>query len=344
MIRFNNDYNLGCHPAVLEALKDNNSTAFPGYGTDKLCEKAADEIKKYMPKADCSIHFLTGGTQVNSVLIEAALRPYQSVICPESAHINVHESGAVESTGHKIQALKAENGKITASQIEEEMELYLSSDIPEHITQPRLVYISFPTEYGTLYSKKELEAISASCAQYGLYLYIDGARMGYGLGSEENDLSLSDLCRLSSAFTIGGTKCGALFGEALAINSRALDTDFRNYMKMSGALLAKGWLLGLQFDALFKDGLYFEITKKADEYAQMIKRAFEEKGFSFYMDSPTNQQFVIVNKEQMNKLAQKYYFEYEANLKDGNHCIRFCTSWGTKEEDVQTLIKDIETL
>lgn len=344
MLRFNNDYNQGCHPAILKALEETNSCAFAGYGCDELCQRAKDEIKKYLGKADADIHFLTGGTQVNYVLIQAALRPYQSVVCPDSGHINVHESGAVENTGHKIETSPNVNGKITAAQIKDHAEGFLSSGIKEHITQPKLVYISFPTEYGTIYSKKELSEISETCRKYGFYLFMDGARMGYGLGCKENDLTLSDIAQLTDAFTIGGTKCGALFGEALVITNAAIKPDFRNYLKMSGAMLAKGWLLGLQFYELFKDGLYFKITKRACEDAMLIREAFAQKGFEFYYDSPTNQQFVIVNEEQMNKLAGKYYFEYEADLGGGRSCIRFCTSWATPKENITELIKDIKAL
>lgn len=344
MLRFNNDYNLSAHPAVLEALAETQANAYAGYGTDEWCEAASGEIKKYLGNADCDIHYMVGGTQSNYVLIMSALRPYQSVISPASGHINVHESGAVENTGHKIQALSAENGKITAEQIAAEAELFLTSGIKEHITQPKMVYISFPTEYGTIYSKAELAKISQTCRKYGLYLYLDGARMGYGLGAPENDLTLEDIAGLCDAFYIGGTKCGALFGEALVIVNDALKTDFRNYMKLSGSILAKGWLLGLQFYTLFKDGLYFEMNKKACSLAMRIKQAFKDSGIEFYIDSPTNQQFVVVTDAQMERLSENYFFEYEENLGGGKHCIRFCTSWGTPESDVDALVADIKKL
>lgn len=344
MLRFNNDYNQGCHPAILKALEETNNTAYPGYGTDEICEKAASEIKKYLGSANADIHFLVGGTQVNYVLIQSALRPYQSVISADSGHINVHESGAVENTGHKIETSPNKDGKITAEQIAAHAEGFLASGIKEHITQPKLVYISFPTEYGTIYSKAELTEISRTCKKYGFYLFMDGARMGYGLGCSENDLTLSDIAALTDAFTIGGTKCGALFGEALVITNDALKPDFRNFMKMTGAMLAKGWLIGLQFYTLFKDGLYFEITKKASDQALLIKEAFRNRGFEFYVESPTNQQFVIVNQSQMDALAENYYFEYEADLGGGRHCIRFCTSWATPQENIAALVKDIERL
>lgn len=344
MIRFNNDYNHGAHPAILEALAATNDESYGGYGIDPWCEKAADEIKKYLDCPDANVHFLIGGTQANFTVIAAALRPFQSVICADSGHINVHETGAVENTGHKVQALPNTDGKITADQIAAEAQLYAESGIKEHITQPKMVYLSYPTEYGTIYSLKELEDIHAVCQQYGLYLYIDGARLGYGLGSSESDVTIKDIARLCDAFYCGGTKCGTLFGEAVVIVNPMLNADFRSYIKQNGAMLAKGWLLGLQFYTLFKDGLYFEITQKAVDYAMRIKAAFAAKGIPFFMESPTNQQFVVVENSLMEKLAEKYVFEFEQKVDDTHSCIRFCTSWSTKEEEIEELIRDIEAL
>lgn len=344
MIRFNNDYNHGAHPAILEALAQTNDISYGGYGLDEWCEKAAQEIKKYLDCPEAAVHFLVGGTQVNYTMIASVLRPFQSVISACTGHINVHETGAVENTGHKIQALPAVNGKITAQQIADEAEAYRTSDVQEHITQPKLVYLSYPTEYGTLYSRQELEDISAVCKKYGLYLFIDGARMGYGLGSPKADVTLADLARLTDCFYIGGTKCGTLFGEALVITNPALSEDFRSCIKQNGAMLAKGWLLGLQFYTLFHDGLYFEITKKATEAAMQIKEAFAKKGIPAYIESFTNQQFVVVNKEQMEKLAQNYIFEYDAKVDEDHRAIRFCTSWSTKPEEIDALVADIARL
>lgn len=344
MIRFNNDYNHGAHPAILEALAATNNESYGGYGIDPWCKKAADEIKKYLDCPEANVHFLIGGTQANFTVIAAALRPFQSVICADSGHINVHETGAVENTGHKVQALPNTDGKITADQIAAEARLFAESEIQEHITQPKMVYLSYPTEYGTIYSLKELEDIHAVCRQYGLYLYIDGARLGYGLGSSESDVTIKDIARLCDAFYCGGTKCGTLFGEAVVIVNPMLNTDFRSYIKQNGAMLAKGWLLGLQFYTLFKDGLYFEITKKAVDYAMKIKDAFAAKGIPFFMESPTNQQFVVVENSLMKKLAEKYVFEFEQKVDDTHSCIRFCTSWSTKKEEIEELIRDIEAL
>lgn len=344
MLRWNNDYNHGAHPAILKALADTNGIAYGGYGLDEWCEKGAEEIKKYLGGARADIHYLVGGTQANFTVIAAALRPYESVICADSGHINGHETGAVENTGHKIRGLPAENGKITAFQIAAEAELFRVSGVQEHITEPKLVYLSFPTEFGTLYTKKELEEISAVCRKYDLFLFVDGARMAYGLESEGNDVTLADLAALTDVFYIGGTKCGALFGEAVVILNEALKGHFRSYIKQNGGMLAKGWLLGLQFSVLFENGLYFDIARRADEYAMRIKAALNARGLPCYIESITNQQFYVLSDEQMEKLGKKHIFEYESRVDDTHHCVRFCTSWATEEQDVEELIRDIETL
>lgn len=344
MIRFNNDYSHGAHPEVLKALARTNDESYGGYGQDEWCEKAEGIIKNYLNCPQAAVHFLVGGTQANFTVIASALRPYQSVLSASTGHIHVHETGAVENCGHKVQTLAPVNGKITAEQIRGEAELYRVSEIPEHITQPKMVYISHPTEYGTIYSKRELEAISAVCREYGLYLFVDGARMGYGLGADGADVTLEDFARLADVFYIGGTKCGALFGEAVVIVNPLLQTDFRSYMKQNGAMLAKGWLLGLQFYTLFQNGLYFKITKKAVEYAMEIRRAFAEKGIPAYIESETNQQFVVLENTRMEALAEKYIFEFEKKIDDTHSCVRFCTSWSTKPEEVQQLTEDIRRL
>lgn len=344
MIRFNNDYNHGAHPAILEALVNTNSESYGGYGQDIWCEKAAEEIKKYLDCPQADIHFLVGGTQTNYIVIASALRPYQSVISAASGHIHVHETGAVENCGHKIITLPHTNGKITASQIKAEAELFKTSEIPEHITEPKMIYLSYTTEYGTIYSKAELEEISAVCKEYGLYLFVDGARMGYGLGAKNADLTLADFARLTDVFYCGGTKCGLLFGEAVVITNPDLKVGFRSYMKQNGALLAKGWLLGLQFYTVFKDGLYFEITKQADAYAMKIKEAFSAKGIPAFIESDTNQQFVVLENAQIERLAKKFIFEFDQKIDDTHSVVRFCTSWSTLEEEVDALIHDIAEL
>lgn len=342
MIRFNNDYNRGAHPAILEALAATNNQAYGGYGLDQWCQKGAQAIQQHLDHPGAQVHFLVGGTQVNFTVIDAALRSFQSVICADTGHIHVHETGAVEHTGHKIQALPHKDGKITAAQIRAEAELYRQSGIQEHITQPKMVYLSYPTELGTLYSRRELEEIRAICREYGMYLFVDGARMGYGLAAGE--LTLADFARLCDAFYIGGTKCGALFGEALVLTHPALQENFRSCIKQNGGMLAKGWLLGLQFYTLFKDGLYFEITRRAVDYAQLLKAAFVAKGIPIYMDSPTNQQFVILTKEQQARLAEAFTFEFQEALADGRDVVRFCTAWSTDGQEIRQLMSAIEEL
>ncbi len=343
MIRFNNDYNRGAHPAVLEALARSNADSFPGYGVDPVCERAADEIKKHLDCPDAAVHFLVGGTQVNLTAIAAALRPYQSVICPVSGHIHAHETGGVEHGGHKILTLEPTEGRISAAQIARLGEDYETSPIREHITQPKLVYISFPTETGTVYSLRELTDIRAVCDRYGMYLFVDGARMGYGLAAQGGDVTLRDMARLADMFTIGGTKCGALFGEALVITAPALKPDFRSFIKQNGGMLAKGWLLGLQFDALFKDGLYFDICRQAVEKAMTLRAAFSARGLPL-QPSPTNQQFVVLTHEQIEALEGKYTFEPDHAVDGGRMCVRFCTSWATTDQEIAALAADIAAL
>lgn len=344
MMRWNNDYNIGAHPAVLKALADANDTAYPGYGLDEWCERAAREIRALIRRDDADVHFLSGGTQANLIVISAALRPHHSVISAASGHINDHETGAVENTGHKIQAIAGECGKLTARAIDAEAERYRTSDLKEHITRPKLVYISYPTEQGTIYSLRELEDIRAVCGDHGMYLFIDGARMGYGLGARECDVTLADIARVADAFYIGGTKCGAMFGEAVVLTHDALKDDFRSFIKQNGGMLAKGWLLGLQFCALLKDGLYFEMTRRADEYAMRIREAFASRGVPFKYDSPTNQQFVILTREQADALERRHIFEHCGTEPDGRIVARFCTAWSTRAEDVDALVEDIEKM
>lgn len=344
MIRLNNDYNRGAHPAVLELLQKTNDESYPGYGEDAWCEKAAQEIRKYLGGQDAEIHFMTGGTQVNFTVIAAALRPYQGVISADTGHIQNHETGSVENTGHKIHALPGTDGKLTAQAIEKEAKKYRDTVPNDHLTEPRMVFLSFPSEYGTIYSKEELTAIHRVCREYGMYLYVDGARLGYGLGSEACDVTLADLAALADVFYIGGTKCGALFGEAVVICNPALRDHFRSYMKQNGGMLAKGWLLGLQFYALFKDGLYFEITKEADRKAMALKEAFTKKQIPFYIESWTNQQFVILDRDQMDRLAEVCVFQPDAELEDGRTCVRFCTGWSTGQEEVEQVVQAVGAL
>lgn len=345
MIRFESDYTEGAHPQILEALLKTNYEQTPGYGVDEHCEHARELIRKHCQRPDADVHFLVGGTQANMTVIASVLRPHQGVICAESGHINVHETGAVESTGHKVLSLPQKDGKITAEQVELLCSQHLQDDSFEHMVQPGMVYISNPTEYGTLYNKKELVALSQICRKYELPLFLDGARLGYGLMAEGNDLLLTDIAQLCDVFYIGGTKVGALFGEAVVIINNRLKKDFRYFIKQKGGMLAKGRLLGIQFEQLFADRLYYEISEHADQMAMKIRKAFSDKKIPFAFDSVTNQQFPILNYAQAMKLSKKYSFTMnESELKKGPAQVRFCTSWATREEDVDALVQDILTL
>lgn len=344
MIRFNNDYNHTAHPAVLDAIKGAGGQDFPGYGLDDACERAAALIRELADAPHAHVHFLLGGTQANYTLIAHALRPWESVISAAGAHINDHETGAVEHTGHKIEACASEDGKVTAEGAREIAQRFRESDVKEHITRPRLVFASAPSEVGTIYSKRELEELRDVCDEYGMYLFVDGARMAYGLGSPEADVTLADFAQLADVFWIGGTKCGALFGEAMVIVDPSLEEGFRASMKQGGGLLAKGFLLGLQFEALLSDGLYFELGREACRKALVIREAFERAGVPLYVNSPTNQQFAVLNDAQVRALAQQFHFEFEGRLADGRAIARFCTSWSTTDEDVAALTRAIAAL
>ena len=343
MIRFNNDYNHGAFESVLKELAATNGTSYAGYGEDEWCAKAESIIKKLVSNEDALIKFVPGATQANLVVISAALSPVQSVIAADTGHINCHEAASIENTGHKILELPNTDGKIDARQIAACAAAYYDGGTPEYLTEPKMVYLSFPTEKGTLYSKRELREISEVCKRYGMYLFVDGARMGYGLGSERNDLTLRDFAELCDVFYIGGTKCGALFGEALVITEASLKYRFKAHMKQNGAVLAKGWLMGLQFAVMLQNGEYFERTKRADELAMQIKTAFERKGVPFWVDSFTNQQFVILRDSHKEALAKGYYFEEEGTVPQGT-VVRFCTSWATTQAEVDTLVADIAKL
>ena len=343
MIRFNNDYNRGALGSILKELAATNTESYAGYGEDEWCARAEAVIKKLISRDDALIKFIPGATQANIVAISSALSPVQSVIAADTGHINCHETASIENTGHKIIALPNTDGKISAQQVEECAAEYYGSGAPEYLTEPKLVYLSFPTEKGTLYSKQELGEISAVCKKYGMYLFVDGARMGYGLSSEKNDLTLSDFAELTDIFYIGGTKCGALFGEALIITEPSLRYRFKAHMKQKGAVLAKGWLMGLQFAVMLESGEYFEKTKRADELAMKIKKAFEAKGIPLWVESFTNQQFVILSERQKNILAQNYYFEEEGITEQGT-VVRFCTSWATSQAEADALIAGIAAL
>lgn len=342
MLRFNCDYNEGACPRIIEKLNETNLEQTAGYGEDEYCAAAAELIRQRCGSPEADVHFLVGGTQTNLTLIAAALRPHQGVLSAESGHINIHESGAIEATGHKVLALPSADGKLRAEQVKSAVLAQRDSIDRDHMVQPKLVYISNPTELGTLYSAAELYDLSAVCKEFGLYLYMDGARLGYGLTARGNDLDLPCITELCDAFYIGGTKVGALFGEALVITRAELKEDFRNIMKQKGAMLAKGRLLGLQFLALFEDDEYFRISRHANKMAELLSAALEESGFEFLAHSDTNQIFPIFEDSAAEKLSEKYSFEYWRRVDERRSAIRFCTSWATKEEDVLRLVEDIK--
>lgn len=341
MIRFECDYLEGAHPLVMQKLMETNLEQTPGYGTDAHCENARALIRSACHAPDADVHLLVGGTQTNTVVIASVLRPYQGVLCADTGHINIHETGAIESCGHKVLPIATADGRLSAESIQAYYDRHFQDSDHEHIVQPAMVYISQPTENGTLYSKAELTAISTLCRRLGLPLYLDGARMGYGLASPENDLTLADIAGLCDIFYIGGTKVGALFGEAVVITDPALKKDFRYLIKQHGGLLAKGRLLGIQFETLFTDDLYMTISRHAVMLAMQIREALLEKGIPLYYDSYTNQQFPILTKEQIDLLKQEYSFCFWTDLPDDRNVIRLCTSWATMPQHVAQLCETI---
>lgn len=344
MILFHNDYSEGCHEDVLNALVRTNMEQTPGYSEDIYCRRAADKIRSCCGREDLAVHFLVGGTQANLTVIAAGLRPHQGVLCADSGHINVHETGAIEATGHKALWLPSVAGKISGEQVSAYIKSHYEDPSFEHTVQPGMVYISSPTEWGTLYSRKELEELSSVCRENGLYLFLDGARLGYGMMAPENDLSMADLVQLCDAFYIGGTKVGALFGEAVVIPNPNLARDFRYIMKQRGGMLAKGRLLGVQFDALFENDLYFRIAAHADTMAERLRSTFERLGYSFFMPPQSNQLFPILPGSVRQALSGKYTFIEMDWVDDDQRVCRFCTSWATREENVDKLCEDLENL
>ena len=339
MLSFLNDYTEGAHPQVLKRLAELNMVSQPGYGEDAYCAAAKEKIRSFCGKEGLEVHFLTGGTQTNQVVISTMLRRYEAVVAAETGHINVHEAGAIEFTGHKVLALPSHEGKLDAAELAGYMERFYADDTHEHMCFPGMVYISHPTEYGTLYSKKELSAISAVCRRYEMPLFLDGARLGYGLVSPEADVTIENIVELCDVFYIGGTKVGALCGEAVVFTKNNMPRQFVTMTKQQGAMLAKGRLLGIQFDTLFTEGLYLEISRHAIDMAMKMKAAFLEKGYPLYIDSPTNQQFIILNDEQLERLRGGAVFGVWERLEDGRTVVRFATSWATSEESVEALKK-----
>ncbi len=338
MLSFLSDYTEGAHPKVLERLAELNMVSLPGYGDDPCTDAAKAKICAACGRDDLQIQFLVGGTQTNQVAIDSMLQSYEGVISADTGHINVHEAGAIEYSGHRVLSIPHVQGKIMAADLEKYMEAFVNDEVREHLVQPGLVYISHPTEFGTLYTRAELSALSDCCHKYGLSLYMDGARLGYGLMSPETDVTLADVVELTDLFYIGGTKVGALCGEALVFTKHNMSKHFLTSVKQHGALLAKMRVVSQQFDALFTDGLYFEISRHAIDLAMKIKHACLDKGYELLMDSPTNQQFPILSREQMEKLREKVQFNLWQWMEDGRVAIRLATSWATKEEDVEELI------
>lgn len=344
MFYFHNDYHAMCHPAVMQRLQQLHEERFPGYSTDDCCAAAAAKIRKVCEKQDAAVHFLVGGTQTNLTVIAAALRPHQAVIGAETAHINVHETGAIEATGHKVIALSSKDGKLTAQQVQEVVQRHWQDSDHEHIAQPKMVYISNSTEVGTIYTKSELAALSDTCKRLGLYLFLDGARLGYALSATDNDVTLADLAKYCDVFYIGGTKVGAMFGEAVVISNPAIAQDFRYLIKQRGGMLAKGWLLGAQFDALMQDGLYFEIARHADLQADKIRHTIRQLGYAELAENTTNQVFPILPDRLLEALGKEFTFTEMGRVDEENRAVRFCTSWASREEDVDLLCATLKKL
>lgn len=366
MLYFNCDYNEGAHEKIMKRLNRTNREQTSGYGCDAYCEQAKALILEKCQAKEAAIHFLVGGTQTNTIVIAAALRTHQGVIAAQTAHINVHETGAIEAGGHKVLAIMSDNGKLTAEQIEECYHAHMEDDSREHMVQPKLVYLSQPTELGTLYSLAELEAISQACRRNRLFLFVDGARLGYGLAAYDNDVSLADLARLCDVFYIGGTKVGALFGEAVVIPNPLLQEDFRYIIKQHGGMLAKGRLLGIQFMTLFEEGsceegvskenscgedaweanvcgetLYEKLGRYADGLAEQIREVLYQKKVPFLVESHTNQIFPILPDAALEKLGESYIFSYQERIDQTHSAVRICTSWASERLAVERLCKDL---
>ena len=337
---FSSDYMEGAHPAILARLTEMNMVHSSGYGTDTFSEAARAKIRAACNAPEADVYFLVGGTQTNAVMIGTMLRPYQGVIAAESGHVSVHEAGAIEFGGHKVLTLPQKDGKITAAGIRDCLDSYRADANHEHMVMPGMVYLSYPSEYGTLYTHAELKTIHDICQEYDLRLFVDGARLGYGLASNTADITLPQLAQLCDVFYIGGTKVGALCGEAVVFPQKA-PRHFFTTVKQHGALLAKGRLLGIQFDTLFTDDLYFRISRHAINMAMALRDVFQRQGIPFFIDSPTNQQFPILTTAQMEDLKEKVKFEIWEPLSDGRVVTRFATSWATTKEQIEELEKII---
>ncbi|MBV7391982.1 low specificity L-threonine aldolase [Enterococcus sp. ALS3] len=338
MISFENDYLEGAHERILHRLIATNMIQEAGYGEDDFSAQAAEKIKSAIACPDATIRFLVGGTQTNQIVIDSVLQPYEGVIAAETGHISTHEAGAIEFSGHKVLSLPAKEGKIKAEDVDNLVETFYQDANYQHMVFPGMVYISYPTEYGTLYSKKELEALAAVCQKHKIPLYLDGARLGYGLASPSADVTIQDIARLCDIFYIGGTKIGALCGEAIVFTKNNEPKNFTTLIKQHGALLAKGRLIGIQFLELFSDNLYFDISQHAIDMAMKLKTGMLAKGYQQYLDSPTNQQFFVMPNEKINELQEKIKFARWEKYDDTRQIVRFATCWATKEENIDALL------
>lgn len=337
MISFENDYNKGAHPKLIERIVETNNVAQTGYGFDEYTVSAKEKIKAAIGLDGVEVYLLTGGTQTNALVISSMMRAYEGVIATETGHINTHEAGAIEATGHKVIALPHKDGKLEAAVLKKYLEGFYADANHEHSVIPGMVYISYSTELGSLYSKTELEALSNVCHEYSIPLYLDGARLGYGLAASD-DMTLTDIARLCDVFYIGGTKVGALCGEAVVFTKNNMPKNFMTMVKRRGALMAKGRLVGVQFDALFTDGLYFEISRHAMDMAKLLKKGLIEKGCKIFIDSPTNQQYIVIDNKKMEELREKVAFSFWENYDKDHTVIRFVTSWATTKEEVEYLL------
>lgn len=337
MLHFENDYNEGVHPALLKALIDSNEENLAGYGMDDYCQKATEKIRQACACPEAEVFYLTGGTQTNQVAIDSLLSSYEGVIAAETGHISTHEAGAIEFTGHKVLTLPSHEGKIDVTELSNYVADFYADGNHDHMVFPGMVYISHPTEYGTLYSKAELQTITEVCHQHDLPLFIDGARLGYGLAAAGTDVDLATIAELSDVFYIGGTKMGAFIGEALVFTKNNMPKQFVTIAKQHGALLAKGRLFGIQFDRFFTDDLYLKIGQQAINLAEQLKTILHEKGYRFYLESPTNQQFVIVENHKLDELGQSVAYSFWEKYDDKHTVIRLATSWSTTQEDIDAL-------
>lgn len=339
MLWFASDYMEGAHEKILQRFLETNMEKTSGYGTDPYTGSAKEKIKKACACPKAEVFLLTGGTQTNAVVISAMLRPFQGVIAAASGHISTHEAGAIEASGHKVITLPSHEGKLCPKEVEGYLENFFKDENHEHAVFPGMVYISHPTEYGTLYTAEELKSLSKVCGNYQIPLYMDGARLGYGLMSKETDVTLPMIAALCDVFYIGGTKVGALCGEAVVFTKENMPAHFMTMVKQKGALLAKGRVLGLQFDTLFTDDLYFKISRQAIEMADLLKNGLKAKGYRFFMESPTNQQFVILDNVQLKQLKEQVMFSFWEKFDETHTVVRFATGWATKEEDVRALLE-----